>query len=181
MITEAVQKSVARIGLVATGPLRLLGLQAIMAARTDLEVIPLSVPRALDTEGLEMVVIDSAVTEHLFELLAAFRRDRPQLRLIVMGAEKDFDYIERVIGAGAKGYLSQSASEDELRMALDVVRDGSVWAPRKVLARLLERAREDSVLRATPAPCLHQAREGGARLAGKRASQPGDRVCAGRG
>jgi DNA-binding NarL/FixJ family response regulator len=31
------------------------------------------------------------------------------------------------------------AKESEIRMAVDMVRDGSVWAPRKVLARLLDR------------------------------------------
>ncbi len=77
-------------------------------------------------------------TDHLFELLAAFRRTRPHLRLIVMGLEEDHEYIQRVIGAGAKGYLSHTARENEIRMAIEIVLDGSVWAPRKVLARLLE-------------------------------------------
>jgi DNA-binding NarL/FixJ family response regulator len=43
-----------------------------------------------------------------------------------------------VIGAGAKGYLSHAARENEIRLAVEIVSDGSVWAPRKVLARLLE-------------------------------------------
>ena len=60
-------------------------------------------------------------TEHVFELLAAFRRTRPHLRLIVVGLEEDHAYIQRVIGAGAKGYLSHAAREDEIRMALHIV------------------------------------------------------------
>ncbi|HTF65565.1 MAG TPA: response regulator transcription factor, partial [Edaphobacter sp.] len=40
--------------------------------------------------------------------------------------------------AGAKGYLAHTARENEIRLAIEIVRDGSVWAPRKVLARLLE-------------------------------------------
>src|SRR6201999_3679493 len=48
------------------------------------------------------------------------------------------EYIERIIGAGVKGFLSHTASVRELSMALEVVQDGSLWAPRKILARLLE-------------------------------------------
>ena len=57
----------------------------------------------------------------------------------MVGLEEDPAYVERVIGAGAKGYLTHGASESELRMAIEIILDGSVWAPRKVLARLLER------------------------------------------
>jgi DNA-binding NarL/FixJ family response regulator len=65
----------------------------------------------------------------------------------VLGDETEPEYIERVIGAGAKGYLSHAAREGEVRMAIEVVLDGSVWAPRKVLSRLL-----DSTLREVAEP-----------------------------
>jgi len=101
-------------------------------------IVPLSVPGALDASGVSLILIDAACTEHIFELLATFRRTRPHLRLIVLGLEEDHDYIQRIIGAGAKGYLAHTAKESEIRLAIEVVQDGSAWAPRKVLARLLE-------------------------------------------
>ena len=58
----------------------------------------------------------------------------------MLSDEGEFDYVSRMITAGARGVLSHSATEDELRMAIGVVRDGSVWAPRKVLSRLLDQA-----------------------------------------
>ncbi|GGA61453.1 DNA-binding response regulator [Edaphobacter acidisoli] len=127
-----------RVGLVATDPLRILGLETLFPKDGPVEVVQLSVPGALDDSGVSLVLIDAACTEHIFELLATFRRSRPRLRLIVLGLESDHEYIQRIIGAGAKGYLTHSAKEAEIRMAIDVVQDGSVWAPRKVLARLLE-------------------------------------------
>jgi DNA-binding NarL/FixJ family response regulator len=127
-----------RIGLVATDPLRVLGLQTIFPDGGPVEVVPLSVPGALDASGVSLILIDAACTDHIFELLAAFRRARPRLKLIVLGLAEDHEYIQRVIGAGAKGYLTHSAKESEIRMAIDIVQDGSVWAPRKVMARLLE-------------------------------------------
>jgi len=127
-----------RMGLIATDPLRILGWQAIFSEGSGAEVIPLSVPGALDASGVSLILIAAACTDHLFELLATFRRTRPRLRLIVIGLLEDHDYIQRVIGAGAKGYLTHTAKESEIRLAIEIVQDGSVWAPRKVLARLLE-------------------------------------------
>jgi DNA-binding NarL/FixJ family response regulator len=131
-----------RVGLVAADPLRILGLQTIFsqtgAESGDVEIVPLSVPGALDASGVSLILIDSGCTDHIFELLATFQRTRPRLRLIVLGLEEDHEHIQRIIGAGAKGYLAQSANEREIRLAIEVVQDGSVWAPRKVLARLLE-------------------------------------------
>jgi DNA-binding NarL/FixJ family response regulator len=138
-----------KLGLVATDPLRILGLQTIFAqeeaekAEGDevlraVEIVPLSVPGALDASGVSLILIDAACTEHIFELLATFRRTRPHLRLIVLGLEESLEYIQRVIGAGAKGYLAHTAKGSEVRMAIEIVEDGSVWAPRKVMANLVD-------------------------------------------
>jgi DNA-binding NarL/FixJ family response regulator len=131
-------KGALRVGLVAADPLRILGLQTIFPDGGSVEIVPLSVPGALDASGVSLILIDSACTEHIFELLETFRRTRPRFRLIVLGLDESHDHIQRIIGAGAKGYLAHSAKESEIRMAIDIVQDGSVWAPRKVLARLLE-------------------------------------------
>jgi DNA-binding NarL/FixJ family response regulator len=136
-----------KLGLVATDPLRILGLQTIFAESGikggPVEIVPLSVPGALDSSGVSLILIDSACTDHIFELLAAFRRARPHLRLIVLGLEEDHTYIQRIIGAGAKGYLAHTAKGNEVRLAIEIVGDGSAWAPRKVLANLLELSSEE--------------------------------------
>ena len=130
------------LGLVATDPLRILGLQTIFSEEgvkgEPVEIIPLSVPGALDASGVSLILIDAACTDHIFELLATFRRTRPHLRLIVLGLEEDHEYIQRIIGAGAKGYLAHTARASEVRLAIEIVQDGSAWAPRKVLANLLD-------------------------------------------
>lgn len=159
---DTTSKGHLRMGLVATDPLRVLGLQTLFEEDGPVEVVPLSVPGALDASGVSLILIDAACTEHIFELLATFRRTRPHLKLIVLGLEGDHDYIQRVIGAGAKGYLTHSAKESEIRMAIDIVQDGSVWAPRKVMARLLESSSasaEAAKDRALSAPTLTE-REG---------------------
>lgn len=131
----------ARIGVIAADPLRLLGLEAIAnnwAAGRDVEVVATSASGALGIAGLSLVLLDAGGMQHILGLLGAFRRSRPHLKVMVVGDDADQDFIQRVIGAGAKGYLTYVASESEVRLAIEVVQDGSVWAPRKVMARLLE-------------------------------------------
>lgn len=140
-MTEAPAKRVERVGVVATDPLRILGLKSIFSDAMQLEIVPLSIPGALNDAELGLVLIDAECTSHLFELLGTFRQAHPELKLIVLGSETDHEFVERVIGAGAKGYLPLTAKETEVKMAIDTVRDGSVWAPRKVLARLLDKQR----------------------------------------
>ena len=130
-----------RVGLVCIDPLRILGLQVLLRDGIVFRVAVLEGTRAADLADLELIVIDATATGHLRLLIEAFRRIRPQVRLLVLGDETDETYTEGVIGAGAQGYLAHSTSEAELHRAVAVVRDGSMWAPRKVLARLLERAR----------------------------------------
>jgi DNA-binding NarL/FixJ family response regulator len=138
-----------RIGVIATDPLRIFGLQAMFAAEGP-EIIPLSVPGALDASGVSLILVDASCTDHLFELLGAFHRSRPRLKVIVIGTQDDHEYIQQVIGAGAKGYLTHNAKENEIRLAIEIVQDDSVWAPRKVLARLLESPKAASAAAKTP-------------------------------
>ena len=148
--TQNSAANAARIGVVATDPLRIAGLKAIFAELSGVEIVSLSIPGALNDVELSLVIVDSGCTPHLFELIGSFRKARPQLRLVVLGADTSAEYIERVIGAGAKGYLPITAQEGEVRMAIETVRDGSVWAPRKVLSRLLDGQKNPPAPRFTP-------------------------------
>ena len=112
-------------------------------------IVPLVPPVGVNTADLALVVIDATSVGDVLAAIAMFRRMRPGLAVLVLGETIEHDYIERVIGAGAKGYLTHTAKADEVRMAVEVVLDGSVWAPRKVLSRLL-----DSTLREFPDPVI---------------------------
>lgn len=137
-------KTPERVGVVATNPLRVLGLKSIFSDAMQLEIVPLSIPGALGEKSLSLVLIDAECTTHLFELISTFRQVHPTLKLIVLGNETNQEYIERIIGAGAKGYLPTTARESDVKLALEMVRDGSVWAPRKVLSNLLDKQRAEA-------------------------------------
>jgi DNA-binding NarL/FixJ family response regulator len=127
-----------RIGVVALDPLRLLGLQAILEENVSLEARAARFDEAIAAEDLALVLLDSGCVTDLPEALARFRRERPAAKVVVLGYGLDPDKIQAIIAAGAKGYLPETANEGEIRMAVKIVLDGSVWAPRKVMAKLIE-------------------------------------------
>jgi len=129
-----------RLGVVATDELFIEGLIALLTQPSGWEIVILAEPKTLVAQFLELVLIDVAATDHILELVTSFRRLRPNLRLLVIGGPTNEGFMEQVILAGARGVLSYQATEADLRLALNVVRDGSVWAPRRVLSRLLDRA-----------------------------------------
>jgi DNA-binding NarL/FixJ family response regulator len=129
----------AHIGIVSSDPLRRLGLTSILEDTLGVQATPLEMEEVFTTEGLAAVVLDSRATEDaLLEMIAGLRRERPVLKVVVMGESLEPSHVQAVIGAGAKGYLAERAGESEIRMAIEVVLDGSIWAPRKVLARLID-------------------------------------------
>jgi len=129
-----------RVGLVAADPLRVLGFQSIFEDHPRVEIVSGPMEEVLRDHTLDVALLGAQASDLLFDLLATFKSFRPRLRVIVIGLSMDFDHIQQVIGAGAKGYLAETATEKDILMAIEVVEDGSVWAPRKVLSRLLEGA-----------------------------------------
>jgi len=140
-----------RLGLVATDEVLIAGLRAVLGEPPGWELVVLSEPGALETARLELVLIDAGATDHLLELVSNFRRLRPRIRLLVLGSFEETRCIEAVIEAGARGVLGYDASAANVRLAVEVVLDGSVWAPRRVLSRLLDRAWERALERSVEA------------------------------
>jgi DNA-binding NarL/FixJ family response regulator len=128
-----------RVGVVAADPLRSIGLNAILEECVGVKAMPMDLDGAFAAEGLTAVLVDSrSPVEALTELIGRLRRAKPLLKVAVMGVPVDADDVMAIIGAGAKGYLAETAAEEEIKMAMEVILDGSIWAPRKVLARLIE-------------------------------------------
>ena len=130
-----------RVGLVAIDEVRVAGLTSLLGAH-GYEAVHLADPHAPEASDLGIVIIDSSASEHLLQLLESFRRLRSRVRLLVLGRSDDLPFVEAAISAGARGVLSHEATEAELLRSLEEVTAGSIWAPRKVLATMLDRAED---------------------------------------
>jgi DNA-binding NarL/FixJ family response regulator len=137
------KQSPVRVGIVAADPLRSLGLVAILEEALGAEVVPVELEAvfadAPTDAPIDALLLDSRSSlDGLTDLIARLRKERPTVKLVAMGPPLDPEDVQAIIGAGAKGYLAETAGESEIRMAMEVVLDGSIWAPRKVLARLID-------------------------------------------
>ena len=129
----------AHIGVVAADSLRSMGLVAILEETAGVEAAALKLEAVFAAEGLDLVLLDMQESlETILQTIMRLRRERPALKPVVMGEPLTPDQIQAVIGSGAKGFLLRSAGVSEINMAVEIVLDGSIWAPRKVLARLVE-------------------------------------------
>jgi DNA-binding NarL/FixJ family response regulator len=72
-------------------------------------------------------------------LLAQVRSRRPDIRTLLIGAPADHNRISALIAGGAKAYLEEFLPAKQILEAIRVVAAGSIWAPRKLLAALIDR------------------------------------------
>jgi DNA-binding NarL/FixJ family response regulator len=132
-----------RIGLVADEPIRVAGLASIFEQpghEGQRQLLPVIAGTAelLTNADLEYIVIDLHASSGL-ETLETIRRARPDIRLIVIGPEGNDELVLSSIVAGARGYLDLTAGPEMVRRAVEVVTAGSIWAPRHLLSRLIDR------------------------------------------
>jgi DNA-binding NarL/FixJ family response regulator len=128
-----------RVGIVGNDQLRSLGLAAILEEIPGIDVQQVELAEIYEEHTFELLLLDTRdPLDVILQVLARLRRERPLLRCIVMTMPFTLDEIQSVIGAGAKGFLLESAGVSEIGMAISIVQDGSIWAPRKVMARLVE-------------------------------------------
>lgn len=132
------------IGLVAAEPIRVAGLTSIFdlpAQEGQAQLVPVvgDMQGLLAMDSLKYLVIDLHSSASDLDSLKTVRHIRPDMRLIVIGPEGDEELVLTAITAGARAYLGLSAGPDLVRQAIDVVTAGSIWAPRKLLSRLIDR------------------------------------------
>jgi DNA-binding NarL/FixJ family response regulator len=132
-----------RVGLLADEPIRLEGLASIFEelpgeGRAQLLPAAGSTAELLADRSLEYLVVDLHSSSGGLETLEAIRRQRPDIRLIVIGPEGNDELVLESIIAGARAYLDLRASPQTVRMAIEVVTNGSIWAPRRLLSTLID-------------------------------------------
>lgn len=133
-----------RIGVASEEPIRLTGLTSIFdqparEGRPRLVPVVGSLEELLAGDTLGYLVVDLQSSHLGLEVLETIRRSRPDLRLIVIGPADNEELIMDSIVAGARAYLDFTATPETVFKAIEVVTEGSIWAPRKLLSRLIDR------------------------------------------
>jgi DNA-binding NarL/FixJ family response regulator len=109
---------------------------------------------------LDYLVLDLDESSSGPETLLAIRRlAHPGLRLIVLGPQGNDELAMKAILAGARAYLDTTADVDLMRRAIQAVANGSIWAPRSLLSKLVDRLLGNTDSSLTNAPPKLSARE----------------------
>jgi DNA-binding NarL/FixJ family response regulator len=128
------------IAVVEDDPLRLVGLRAILESEPDFDLITAVPPKVLMQPVLNLVLVGDRRGANVISRVSTFRAMRPDLPIIVVGPGNDDEAIISVIASGAKGYVFDGAHPSEFAQAIRTVSQGSIWAPRRVLSTIIERA-----------------------------------------
>jgi DNA-binding NarL/FixJ family response regulator len=128
-----------KIAVIESDPLRFIGFRAIFEAEPDMELVAASASDIASNPDADLILLGSRGNQNLFDVMAGLKASRPDLRIIVTGAGADDEMILKALAAGAKGYVDEAASPNEFAMAIRIVHQGSVWAPRRVLSTFIER------------------------------------------
>ena len=139
MKAAVARKPLIRVAVVETDPLRLVGFRALFDSESGFELIAESVCDFATLADIDVVLLGNCNSQNLSDLMATLKASRPGLRIIVTGSGMDEETILKAIASGAKGYLDKAASPAEFVQAVQVVNQGSVWAPRRVLSTFIER------------------------------------------
>jgi DNA-binding NarL/FixJ family response regulator len=118
-----------RIAVVSDDRLFCDGVAGILISGTGFEVTTYDVQRATSVADADVVLIDSRLDDAL-TLCAVLK---PAASLLI-AAPADEEWCRDALCAGASGVLPKTARGHELLSAVRVVHEGSIWAPRRVMA-----------------------------------------------
>ncbi len=140
MTDQAVQAGRLRIGVYDACPLRVEGLLALFAEHEGFYFVPTNLAELANDTSIEMALVGLHGPFDAVAVVAAFQALRPACPILLMGPPPRDEQLLTALSAGAKGYVEDTASPEQVELAIDIVRSGSIWVPRRVLALFVERA-----------------------------------------
>jgi DNA-binding NarL/FixJ family response regulator len=121
------------------GIVRLLNGQADLACCGEASSVA-AAPAAVAVQKPSLVLLDLKLEDgDAFELIPLLRTQFPHVLILVMSQHDEKHYAERVLQAGARGYIMKEAASDHLLGAIRVVMDGKIYLSPAMTARLLQK------------------------------------------
>lgn len=126
-----------RVGLLVMEPIRRAGLTSIFEEMRGIDLVVADQPSLFAGKNLDLVLVSLMTRADILAVIEHFKAELPSVRVIVMSSENDDDSIKASISYGAKGYLGDTATPEQVWQAVEVVASGSIWAPRRVLSEMV--------------------------------------------
>ncbi|HWO35570.1 MAG TPA: response regulator transcription factor [Candidatus Acidoferrum sp.] len=140
MKTTQTTKTTLRVAVIDCDPLRFLGFCALLSSESDFELQSVPLTEISMHQDVRVGLLGDPPGGNVLGTLTTLKALCPGLQVIVTGCNMDDAAILKAIAAGAKGCVNETVSATEFVQAIRIVQAGSVWAPRRVLATLVEQA-----------------------------------------
>ena len=159
--TAAAAKARTRILLVDDHPLVRERLGEIINRESDLTVCGEAEDRhgaiaAIPAKHPDLVIVDLTLkNSDGLELIKDIRARWPKLRMLVVSMHDESLYAERVIRAGAMGYITKQEATRNILIAIRRVLDGTIYLNDKIASHIISRLTTHAgAVAATPAELL---------------------------
>lgn len=129
-----------RVALLDADPIRVLGFSAAFENHARLDFVPVDLAALIADLRLSVGVIGLHGNLDLPSTLSTLHGLRPDIRILLMGPEASDEEMLAYVSQGAKAYLDETATPEIIEQAIHTVRDGAIWAPRRVLSEFADRA-----------------------------------------
>jgi len=134
-----------RILIVDDHPIMRRGVVSLIGTEDDLKIVSEAGTAAeamavLESgESLDLAIVDLSLPDKSgLELTKDIATLYPELRILVMSMHEESRYCERVLRAGARGYLMKEAAAENLVHAIRRVLDGQIYVSDAMSSNLLE-------------------------------------------
>jgi DNA-binding NarL/FixJ family response regulator len=144
MKTKPIRQPKIHVAIAEDDSLRLIGFRALLESEQDLELQTVSLTETLTDFQADVVLLTERAGHSLADEVDKAKAALPGALILATGPSLDEDVILQSIALGARGYISETALSAGLAKAIRIVNQGSIWAPRGVLATLIGRAADCS-------------------------------------
>ncbi len=128
-----------RVALLDADPIRILGFSAAFEQHHRLVFVAVDLAGLIADFKLQVCIIGLHGNIDLETTLSTLHGLRPDLHILLMGPEASDEEMLGMVGLGARGYLDETATPELIEQAIDTVRAGAIWAPRRVMTELAGR------------------------------------------
>ena len=128
-----------RVAIFDNDPLRLIGFRSLLEPEKDLELKIDGDIYLCSCAEVDVVVLRGRRDYNLAARVNKLTTATPGARILITGSNLDESDIVDALIAGAKGYVSETASGEEFARSIRVLHAGMMWAPRRLLAEVVKR------------------------------------------
>ncbi len=138
------KNAVNRVLIVEDHPLARRGLVQLIDSERDMKVVAEADTggQGLDlvvNENLDLALFDISLPDkNGLELIKDMRAVKPELPVLIISMHDEALYAERVLRAGARGYIMKQEGGKKLLQAIRQVLTGQIYVSEKMSARILE-------------------------------------------